>query len=55
MLLDPTKEADVRLIEVQADGRMGPSKYCHGTNKARVQASIVRLGFRAVQRSIVSP
>ena len=45
MLLDPTKAADVRLIEVQADGRMGPSKYCHGTNKARVQTSIVRLGL----------
>jgi hypothetical protein len=45
MLLDPTKAVDVRLIEVQADGRMGPSKYCHGTNKARVQASIVRLGL----------
>jgi hypothetical protein len=45
MLLDPTNAADVRLIEVRADGRMGPSKYCHGTNKARVQASIVRLGL----------
>lgn len=45
MLLDPTKAADVRLIEVQADGRMGPSKYCHGTNKARVQESIVRFGL----------
>jgi hypothetical protein len=45
MLLDPAKAADVRLIEVQADGRMGPSKYCHGTNKARVQESIVRLGL----------
>jgi hypothetical protein len=45
MLLDPTNAADVRLIEVQADGRMGPSKYCHGTNKSRVQVSIVRLGL----------
>jgi len=45
MLLDPTKAADVRLIEVQADGRMGPSKYCHGTDKARVRESIVRLGL----------
>jgi hypothetical protein len=45
MLLDPMNVEDVRLIEVQADGRMGPSKYCHGTNKARVRASIVRLGL----------
>lgn len=45
MLLDPTNAADVRLIEVEADGRMGPSKYCHGTNKSRVQVSIVRLGL----------
>jgi hypothetical protein len=45
MLLDPANAADVRLIEVQADGRMGPSKYCHGTNKTRVQESIVRLGL----------
>ena len=33
MLLDPTNKADVRLIEVEADGRIGPSRYCHGTNK----------------------
>ncbi|MDI2076692.1 MULTISPECIES: hypothetical protein [Bradyrhizobium] len=45
MLLDPINAADVRLIEVHADGRMGPSKYCYGTNKRRVQESIVRLGL----------
>jgi len=45
MLLDPTKATDVRLIDVQADGRMGPSKYCYGTDKARVRESIVRLGL----------
>lgn len=45
MLLDPTNAEDVRLIDVQADGRMGPSKYCYGTDKARVRESIVRLGL----------
>ncbi len=45
LLLDPTNSEDVRLIDVQADGRMGPSKYCLGTDKKRVQASIVRLGL----------
>lgn len=45
MLLDPANANDVRLIEVQADGRMGPSKYCYGTDKARVRESIVRLGL----------
>lgn len=45
MLLDPTILSDVRLIEVKADGRMGPSKYCHGVNKARVNESVVRLGL----------
>jgi hypothetical protein len=45
MLLDPANAADVRLIEVQADGRMGSSKYCYGTDKARVRESIVRLGL----------
>ncbi|WP_257168734.1 hypothetical protein [Bradyrhizobium sp. SRS-191] len=45
MLLDPTNLDDVQLIEVQADGRMGPSKFCLGTDKKRVQVSIVRLGL----------
>lgn len=45
ILLDPTKAEDVRLIEVKADGRMGPSNYCYGTNKARVDKSVIRLGL----------
>jgi hypothetical protein len=45
MLLDPANADDVRLIEVQSDGRMGSSKYCYGTDKARVRESIVRLGL----------
>ncbi|WP_316184614.1 hypothetical protein [Bradyrhizobium sp. SZCCHNRI1003] len=45
MLLDPANLDDVRLIEVQADGRMGPSKFCLGTDRKRVQTSIVRLGL----------
>lgn len=45
LLLDPANVEDVRLIEVRGDGRMGPSKYCYGTDKARVRESIVRLGL----------
>ena len=39
VLLDPVKKADVRLIDVQDDRRMGPSRVCIGTARLRVERS----------------
>jgi len=40
LLLDPTCQADVALIDVGSDGMMKPSTTCVGTGKKRVTASI---------------
>lgn len=40
ILLDPVNKADVQLIDVKADGRMGPSLTCVGSAVARVERSI---------------
>ena len=40
MLLDPTKEADVALIDVKSDGMMEPSQTCTKAGAERVKASI---------------
>lgn len=46
ILLDPTKKEDVRLIEVKADGLMGPSRFCLGSiNMTRVSKSIELYGL----------
>ena len=45
MLLDPVKKADVRLIDVQDDGRMGPSRICIGSARLRVERSIELYGL----------
>src|SRR6185369_9199267 len=39
ILLDPVKQADVDLVDVQADGRVGPSKLAVGSAKLRVKRS----------------
>lgn len=45
-LLDPARLADVRLIEVTASGKMGPTKLCVGAlDRTRVDESIKRLGL----------
>lgn len=45
-LLDPTRLDDVRLIEVTATGKMGPSQFCLGQyERARVTQSIKLLGL----------
>jgi hypothetical protein len=40
VLLDPTLRPDVDLIDVDAEGRMCPSKYCVGSARQRVERSI---------------
>ena len=45
VLLDPVKKADVRLIDVQDDGRMGPSRICIGSARLRVERSIELYGL----------
>jgi len=45
VLLDPVKKADVRLIDVRDDARMGPSLTCIGTARLRVERSIEVYGL----------
>ena len=45
MLLDPTREADMRLIEVGTDGYIQPSRFCVGLNKERVAISAEIFGL----------
>lgn len=45
MLLDPTNEDDMKLVEIAPDGRVGPNKYCVGTNRLRVAASVRSYGL----------
>ena len=45
MLLDPVNKKDVRLIDVQDDGRMGPSLICIGSARLRVERSIELYGL----------
>jgi hypothetical protein len=45
MLLDPTLRQDVRLVEVNAEGRMSPSRYCIGSARTRVDRSIEIYGL----------
>src|SRR5262245_41432348 len=44
VLLDPVKKTDVRLIDVQDDGRMGPSLICIGSARRRGEGSIELYG-----------
>jgi hypothetical protein len=46
VLLDPAKLADVRLIEVTATGRMGPTRFCLGEyERTRVHDTVRLLGL----------
>lgn len=45
LLLDPINKADVQLIDVMADGRIGPSPTCIGSNVIRVERSIELYGL----------
>ncbi len=45
ILLDPTVVYDVHLLEVMADGRIGPSRYCHGPDSVRVEQSVKLYGL----------
>lgn len=45
VLLDPVNRADVQLIDVMADGRIGPSLTCIGTSVHRVERSIELYGL----------
>ncbi|MGS5087082.1 hypothetical protein ACVC7V_11285 [Hydrogenophaga sp. A37] len=46
LLLDPARLADVRLIEVTAEGRMGPTKLCLGAaDRTRVEETVKRLSL----------
>ncbi|WP_159692162.1 HNH endonuclease family protein [Cognatazoarcus halotolerans] len=46
VLLDPARVADVRLIEVTATGKMGPTKYCLGQcERTRVSETVKMLGL----------
>ena len=44
-LLDPTVAFYVHLLEVKADGRIGPSRYCHGPDLVRVEKSVKLYGL----------
>lgn len=45
-LLDPARLADVRLIEVTAKGKMGPTKFCLGEyERSRVNTTVRLLGL----------
>jgi hypothetical protein len=45
ILLDPTVRPDVDLIDVNAEGRMCPSRYCVGSSQLRVKRSIEIYGL----------
>jgi len=46
LLLDPARLADVRLIEVTASGKMGPTKLCLGAaERTRVEETVKRLSL----------
>jgi hypothetical protein len=45
ILLDPTVQADIDLIEIQDDGRVGPSRLSVGTAKVRVSRSCELYGL----------
>ena len=45
VLLDPVNKTDVRLIDVQDDGRMGPSLICIGSARLRVERWIEVYGL----------
>jgi hypothetical protein len=45
VLLDPTLRPDVDLIDVNAEGRMAPSKICIGSARTRVERSIELFGL----------
>lgn len=46
VLLDPARLADVRLIEVTATGKMGPTRFCLGEyERARVSGTVKLLGL----------
>ena len=45
VLLDPTSRSDVDLIDVNAEGRMCPSRYCIGSARTRVERSIELYGL----------
>jgi hypothetical protein len=45
VLLDPTVRQDVDLIDVNAEGRMSPSRYCIGFARTRVERSIEIYGL----------
>ncbi len=45
VLLDPVRKADVRLIDVQDDGRIGPSHICIGSARHQVERSIELYGL----------
>ena len=45
LLLDPVKKADVHLIDLLDDGRMGPSLTCIGSARVRVERSIELYGL----------
>jgi hypothetical protein len=45
VLLDPVRTEDVRLIDVKADGRMGPSPTCVGSGRYRVERTIEVYGL----------
>ena len=45
VLLDPEKPADVRLIDITADGRADASRFCLGANKKRVEVSCKCFGL----------
>ncbi|WP_244471899.1 hypothetical protein [Rhizobium phaseoli] len=45
LLIDPTDQDDARLIKVDTNGRIAPSRFCVGTNKKRVTASTKLYGL----------
>lgn len=46
VLLDPARVADVRLIEVTATGKMGPTRFCLGDyERTRVSGTVKMLGL----------
>jgi len=50
VLLDPVVKADVDLVTVEADGRMGPSAFCVGRERVhRVQRSVELYGLNLPQ------
>lgn len=45
LLIDPTNQDDARLIKVDTNGRIAPSRFCVGTNKKRVTESAKLYGL----------